>query len=297
MTERLHIGTHKGLFELARHNGVWDIADVQFLGDPVSAVLAVTDGIVYAALHLGHFGAKLWRRNRTGNWRELPVPSFPPKPEDAGDDPHPWSLGKIWALEPGGVPGRVWAGTMPGGLFRTDDGGESWSLNEALWHLPERRQWFGVAGGEQPGINSVLIDPRNPSDIRIGVSCAGLWASTDTGATWQIINHGMYNEYMPPERREDPIVQDIHLLSRCAARPEIVWCQHHNGVFRSENGGPIGTSWRRSARRNSALRSPPTRVTRIPPGLSRRSKTSGGSRSMARWSSRAPVTAAAVSRC
>src|SRR5438876_3674812 len=97
MTERLHIGTHKGLFELARHNGVWDIVDVQFLGDPVSAVLAVTDGIVYAALDLGHFGAKLWRRDRTGNWRELPVPAFPPKPEDAGDDPHPWSLGKIWA--------------------------------------------------------------------------------------------------------------------------------------------------------------------------------------------------------
>src|SRR5271169_2668415 len=54
MTERLHIGTHKGLFELARHNSVWDIADVQFLGDPVSAVLAVADGIVYAALDLGH---------------------------------------------------------------------------------------------------------------------------------------------------------------------------------------------------------------------------------------------------
>src|ERR1700740_2706186 len=131
MTERLYIGTHKGLFELARHNGVWDIVDVQFLGDPVSAVLAVTDGGVYAALDLGHFGAKLWRRNRTGTWRERPVPAFPPKPEDAGDDPHPWSLGKIWALEPGGVPGRIWAGTMPGGLFRTDDGGESWSLKQS----------------------------------------------------------------------------------------------------------------------------------------------------------------------
>ena len=67
MTERLHIGTHKGLFELARHNGVWDIADVKFLGDPVSAVLAVNDGTVYAALDLGHFGAKLWHRDRTGN--------------------------------------------------------------------------------------------------------------------------------------------------------------------------------------------------------------------------------------
>jgi hypothetical protein len=66
-------------------------------------------------------------------------------------------------IEPGGVAGRLWAGTMPGGLFRSDDGGESWSLNEALWHMPERRQWSGVAGGEQPGIDSVLIDPRNPS--------------------------------------------------------------------------------------------------------------------------------------
>ena len=112
MTERLHIGTHKGLFELARHNGVWDIADVQFLGDPVSAVLAATDGSVYAGLDLGHFGAKLWYRNHTGNWRELPVPAFPLKPENAGDDPHPWSLGKIWVLEPGGVPGRVRAGTI-----------------------------------------------------------------------------------------------------------------------------------------------------------------------------------------
>jgi hypothetical protein len=29
------------------------------------------------------------------------------------DPPHDrWSLGKIWALEPGGVPGRLWAGTM-----------------------------------------------------------------------------------------------------------------------------------------------------------------------------------------
>ena len=115
----------------------------------------------------------------------------------------PWSLGKIWALEPGGVPGRLWAGTMPGGLFRSDDGGETWALNEPLWRMPERRQWMGVAGGEQPGINSVLVDPRNPADIRVGVSTAGLWASTDDGASWHIINRGMYNEYMPPEQRDD----------------------------------------------------------------------------------------------
>jgi hypothetical protein len=237
MSDRLHVGTRKGLFELARGSRGWEIADVQFLGDPVSAVLEDTDGAVYAALDLGHFGAKLWRRDRGGNWRELAVPVFPPKPEQASDDPHPWSLGKIWVLEPGGAPGRLWAGTMPGGLFRSDNGGQSWTLNEALWHMPDRRHWMGVAGGEQPGINSVLVDPRNPADIRVGVSTAGVWATTDAGASWRLINRGMYNEYMPPERREDPIAQDVHRLARCAAHPEIVWCQHHNGVFRSADAG------------------------------------------------------------
>ena len=129
---------------------------------------------------------------------------------------------------------------MPAGLFRSDDGGASWSLNEALWHMPERRQWVGVAGGEQPGINSVLIDPSYPSDIRVGVSTAGVWGSTDAGNSWNL-NRGMYVEYMPPELRHNPIVQDIHRLAHCAAHPEIVWCQHHNGVFRSENAG---ATWR-----------------------------------------------------
>jgi hypothetical protein len=237
MTERLYVGTRKGLFELARQGGIWDIAEIHFLGDPVSAVLA-TDDFVYGALDLGHFGAKLWRRAaRGGEWRELAAPAFPPKPADAVDDPHPWSLGKIWVLEPGILPGRVWAGTMPGGLFRSDDDGDSWSLSEALWHMPERRQWLGVAGGEEPGISAVLVDPRDPADIRIGVSTAGVWASRDCGASWRIINHGMYAEYMPPELQGEPIAQDIHRLARCAAHPNIVWCQHHNGVFRSEDAG------------------------------------------------------------
>ena len=236
MADLLHVGTRKGLFEVARRNAAWDIVSAHFLGDPVTAVLAREDAL-YAALDLGHFGAKLWQRSGGGGWRELPAPAFPPKPTDADDDPHPWSLGTIWAIEPGGVPGRVWIGTMPGGLFRSDDGGDSWALNETLWRMPERREWMGVAGGEQPGINSVLVDPRNPDDIRVGVSTAGMWASRDGGMSWRIINRGMYNEYMPPELRETPIAQDIHRLARCAAHPDIMWCQHHNGVFRSDNGG------------------------------------------------------------
>jgi hypothetical protein len=240
MSDRLHIGTRKGLFEVARRNSGWEVVASHFLGDPVSALLA--DGeTIWAALDLGHFGTKLWRRDGEGDWRELATPVFPPKPESAEDDPHPWSLIKIWALEPGGVSGRLWAGTMPGGLFRSDDGGASWTLNDALWRMPERKQWMSVAGGEAPGIHSVLVDPRDPADVRVGISTAGVWASRDSGASWRIINQGMRNDYMPPERQGEPIVQDIHRLARCAARPEILWCQHHNGVFRSEDGGE---TWR-----------------------------------------------------
>jgi hypothetical protein len=126
---------------------------------------------------------------------------------------------------------------MPGGLFRSDDGGASWSLVETLWRMPERRKWGSVAGGGLPGISTVLVDPRDPADIRLGISTAGVWATRDTGTSWSLINRGMYAEYMPPELREDPISQDVHQLARCEAHPEVMWCQHHNGVFRSEDGG------------------------------------------------------------
>jgi hypothetical protein len=43
MTDRLHVGTRKGLFEIVRHNGTWDVADARILGEPVTAVLADGD--------------------------------------------------------------------------------------------------------------------------------------------------------------------------------------------------------------------------------------------------------------
>lgn len=47
----------------------------------------------------------------------------------------------------------------------------------------------------------------------------------------------MRNEYMPPGEQYTPIVQDPHRLARCAAAPDVVWNQHHNGCFRSVDGG------------------------------------------------------------
>src|SRR3546814_10652058 len=67
-------------------------------------------------------------------------------------------------------PGVLWAGTIPGGLFRSEDRGESWTLNRALWDQPSRPQWFG-GGYDKPGIHSISLDPRDDRRIAIAISC------------------------------------------------------------------------------------------------------------------------------
>jgi hypothetical protein len=46
----------------------------------------------------------------------------------------------------------------------------------------------------------------------------------------------MLAEYMPPESAGDPEIQDPHCMVQCAAQPDHLWVQHHNGVFRSTDG-------------------------------------------------------------
>ena len=130
----------------------------------------------------------------------------------------------------------LWAGTLPGGLFKSDDRGASWHLNQPLWDRPERDKWFG-GGYDDPGIHSISVDPRDSRHVAVGVSCGGAWFTRDDGETWECNTQGMYADYMPPERREDPAIQDPHRLVRCPGQPDALWVQHHNGVFRSTDNG------------------------------------------------------------
>ncbi len=236
--ESIHVATRKGLFTLDRAGaGRWHIVGSQFLGDPVTIVLDdPRDGTLYAALNLGHFGTKLHRSEDGGeNWQEVAAPSFPPQPSDGLDATKPApALHQIWALEPGGAdePGKLWAGTIPGGLFVSPDRGERWHLVESLWNRPERAKWFG-GGYDDPGIHSICVDPRDSKNVAVGVSCGGVWVTEDGGETWECRTRGMFAAYMPPERREDPEIQDPHRLVQCPSQPDALWVQHHNGVFRS----------------------------------------------------------------
>lgn len=242
MSDRFYVATRKGLFTVDRSAaGNWSVTGSAFLGDPVTMLLDdPRDGTLHAALNLGHFGVKLHRSSDRGEtWAERPVPSYPASRETELDaTPAPPSLHQIWALAAGGAdqPGSIWAGTIPGGLFRTTDGGESWELNRPLWDRPERRKWFG-GGYDDPGIHSVCVHPDDWKQIAVGVSCGGVWFSRDGGESWSCRTQGMHAAYMPPERREDPEIQDPHRVVQCAAAPDVIWVQHHNGVFRTTDGG------------------------------------------------------------
>jgi photosystem II stability/assembly factor-like uncharacterized protein len=84
------------------------------------------------------------------------------------------------------------------------------------------------------------VDPRDSRHLTIGVSCGGAWITRDGGQTWSCGGKGMRAEYMPPERAYDTNIQDPHLLVQCAARPDGLWVQHHNGIFKSDDGA---ASW------------------------------------------------------
>ncbi|MES2161227.1 MAG: exo-alpha-sialidase [Pseudomonadota bacterium] len=239
MSDRAYIGTRKGLFEIYRTHEAWHIDQQHFLGDPVSMVLSDRrDGALYAALNLGHFGAKLHRRDAgSDSWVEVAAPAFPTKPADSAD-PVEWTVKQIWSLAAGGPdqPGVLWAGTLPGGLFRSNDRGASWKLVDGLWNVPERAQWMG-GGYDVPGIHSICVDPRDSRALLVGVSCGGAWQTTDGGESWLLRAKGMVANYMPPDMADVQQIQDPHRIVRCPGEPDKLWCQHHNGIWRSVDNG------------------------------------------------------------
>jgi photosystem II stability/assembly factor-like uncharacterized protein len=236
MSDRIHVATRKGLVEIERREATserWHIRRTDFLGEPVTMVLPDSrTGTVYAALRHGHFGAKLHRARNGQSWQECSMPAFPAVADDEKSKAP--AVDQIMALETGGLDksGVLWAGTVPGALFRSENEGDSWRLIDSLWNRPERAEWFG-GGYDAPGIHSICVDPRDCNHVTISVSCGGVWTTFDSGRTWEVRTKGMRAAYMPPERAFDPNVQDPHRLVQCGADPDVFWVQHHNGIFRS----------------------------------------------------------------
>ncbi len=228
-----------------------------------------------------HWGPKLSRSKDDGKtWENLTQIAYPkgarfieqhlPTPGQDAERPTTYkeaSLLKVWVLAFGGSdqPGVIHAGTLPGGLFTSHDGGDTWELNRPLWNHPSRggdlfagdatskNEWGGtpaaMAYGEfVPGIHSIAVDPRSSDRIRVGVSCAGVVETLDGGKTWQGMNRGMLNDYLP--NPEAAWGHDPHFIAQCAKDPDRLWQQNHSGVFTSDDNGQ---RWKRVSNKDVAV--------------------------------------------
>jgi photosystem II stability/assembly factor-like uncharacterized protein len=267
---RILLGTRKGTFIVERSEGRWRPRLAGHAGAGSNFVARDPHtGTLWALLGHGHWGAKLSRSLDGGaTWQDAPQIKYPPGaryigteiPGEDGDTTpkgpkyREATLLKLWCIA-FGQPGRVYVGTIPGGLFVSDDGGESFELNRPLWNHESRggdlfagdgtghTHWFGTPaseGGEfAPGIHSIAIDPRDPNRVLVAVSTAGVLETTDGGKSWRSRTKGMLNDYLPDPNAEWG--HDPHYIELCAAAPDHVWQQNHAGVFYSADGAATWT--------------------------------------------------------
>lgn len=240
MARKLFLCTRKGLIEFHKSAGKWQQAKLHFPADPITAFLEVA-GIYLAAINAGHFGVKLFRSADFGStWQEVPTPVYPPQPDPEAKPP--WKLFQIWTME-AAPDATIWMGTLPGGLFSSRDLGQTWQFNDALWNLPQRKEWAG-GGYDFAGIHSLAFRSGVPSSLLVGISTGGVLHSDDKGATWYQDATGMIARYMPPELQLQASAQDPHRIVQSPTNPDRLWCQHHSGVFVSDD---FGHNWREPA--------------------------------------------------
>jgi photosystem II stability/assembly factor-like uncharacterized protein len=244
---RVLVGTRKGAFVLAAdgkrarwevsgpHFGGWEIYHLK--GSPADPAR------IYASQGTSWFGQLIQRSNDGGKtWQpvgnEFRYEGVPGTHLWYDGTPHPWEFARVWHLEPSRTdPDTVWAGVEDAALFRSTDGGGSWSELRGLRTHESASSWQPGAGGMC--LHTIVVDPTDPARIVVAISAAGAFRSDDRGETWRPINHGLRSENIPNPTAE--VGHCVHRIAAHPSRPEVLFMQKHWDVMRSDDGG---ASWR-----------------------------------------------------
>jgi photosystem II stability/assembly factor-like uncharacterized protein len=187
------------------------------------------------AAKTGHLGPTVFRSTDLGKtWQEASAPpAFPKAPQ--GERGH--TVNHVFWLTPGRPEETdLWyAGTSPPALFRSADGGDTWSPVSGWTDHPNWGLWTQEGEDGTPGgslLHSVNVDPRDPDHLYIGLSGGGVFESRDGGADWRPLNQGVAANFSPvpePEFGHDPHCVRLHPLA-----PDVLWQQNHCGIYRLE---------------------------------------------------------------
>ena len=139
----------------------------------------------------------------------------------------------VWSLAPAG--GALYAGVEPAGLFRSDDGGRSWTHVAGLREHPSRPQWQPGGGGLI--LHSLVPHPGDERQLWVGISAVGVFHTADGGRTWETRNQGTRCDFLPEEQRYPEFGQCVHCVVMAPGMPDRLYQQNHCGMYRSEDGG------------------------------------------------------------
>jgi hypothetical protein len=226
----LMVGTVKGafIFHADSSRREFHAAGPHFRGHQVYSMAYLADPPrILAGNKSEHWGALVsWSDDFGATWQE-PTDGNVKFPKGSGV-----SLNAVWALEPASAvgPDVVYAGADPAALFRSDDRGETFHLNDALFNHPERPKWNPGAGGLC--LHSIVIDPQDPKRMFIAISSGGIYLSEDGGETWNARINGLRVHPDVPGATLCP-----HKLRMDPQNRSRLYLQSHPGMYRTDNDG------------------------------------------------------------
>jgi photosystem II stability/assembly factor-like uncharacterized protein len=132
-------------------------------------------------------------------------------------------------------PQTVYAGLVPGTVYKTTNGGVDWSRADNGINLPTL--------GFSPGIFSLAADRSDPTTVYAGDTGGGLWATSDGANSWSPFGSGGND---PGPRRVVVAVDPNDSRS--------IYVAGHFGLFTTTDGG---TTW------NALLQGPPKNISWI----------------------------------
>lgn len=244
---RILVGTRKGVFILhsdARRKS-WSISGPFFGGWEIYHVKGspVEPNRIYASQSSSWFGQVVQRSDDGGaSWapvgNQFEYAGIPGTHQWYDGTPHPWEFARVWHFEPAlDDPDTVYAGVEDAALFRSNDGGNSWSELASLRGHGTGPSWQPGAGGMC--LHTILLDPATPGRMYVAISAAGAFRSDDHGESWRPINQGLRSAQIPDETAE--VGHCVHRIAMHPSRPDVLFMQKHWDVMRSDNAGE---SWR-----------------------------------------------------